>query len=142
MNKRTQTSCVLPFLSRVHGQIPRFAGLLDLVCLSVPRAVALTALSICAQVAIRPAGPASARGPLAACSAGRQRTFFSLSRPWKEPYVAFASRTAKPGSTWVAQESADVSRGWERLFKAFSTGLHWILGVQGDCCATFDSYML
>lgn len=46
--------------------------------------------------------------------------------------MVFASLTAKPSSTWIAQESANVSRGWERLFKAFCTGLHWILAVEGD----------
>ena len=111
--------------------MPRLLGLVLLSEKAVLRATALTALLTCAQVATHPAAHASARGPLVACSAGCQRTYCNLTSPWKELYMAFASLTAKPASTWIAQASANVSRGWEQLLKAFSTGLHWILGVQG-----------
>ena len=123
--------CFLPFVSHVYNQMPMFLGLVHLSEKAVLRAAALTALLTCAQVATHPAAPASAQRPLIVCSAGHRRTYCSLTSPWKELYTAFACLTAKPNSMWIAQESANVSRGWEQLLKAFSTGLRWILGIQG-----------
>lgn len=87
------------------------------------------ALLTCSQVATRPAAPAWARRPRNASDAGHQRRCCSLNSLQKEPCTDFASLTAKPGSTWMSQESANVSREGEQLFE-----------VQG--CAGFDVFVL
>lgn len=133
MNKSVQTCVFSPFFLTFTTRCP--GCLLNLVLLSekaLLRAVALPALLSRAQVATRPAVPALARGPLVACGAACQRTYCSLSSPRTDLYTAFASLTAQLASTWTAQESANVSRGWERPFKAFGAGPRWILGVRGD----------
>lgn len=146
MNKRDPNRLCSPFSvsrSRPDAQFCRIVGPCPSLWESCPQSCGSDfSLDLCAQVATHPAAPASARGPLIACSAGRQRTCCSLTSPWKELYVAFASPTAKPGFTWIAQESANVSRGWEQLFKAFGIGLQWIFRCSGWSCTMFDSYVL
>lgn len=71
--------------------------------------MSLTALFTHAQVATHPAVTALAQGPLIACSAGHQRMCCSPINLWKELCMAFASHTVRPSSTWMSQESANVS---------------------------------
>lgn len=73
-----------------------------------------------AGVATRPAAPAWARRPRNASDAGHQRRCCSLNSLQKEPCTDFASLTAKPGSTWMSQESANsatppVQAAWGTL---------------------------
>lgn len=119
----------VPSRSGVHDPRPGFAG----------RPVALSAVPTSAQVVTRPAAPAWARAPPAAGGAGCRSTSCSLASPPKELNTAFVSLAAKPRSTRTAQESADVSTGCERSFRAFGTELRCSLGVQGGLVWSFFS---
>lgn len=99
---REQDHMLLRLVSWVSGKLS--------IVLLPGKAVALMALSPCAQVATHPAAPAPAQGPRSACSAGHPRMSCSLTCLGKELSMAFVSPSAHPISMWTAQESAEVRR--------------------------------